>query len=272
MLKVFSYGGGVQSTAALVLAAQGKIDYQTFLFSNVGAESENPATLTYLHKVAIPYAEKHGLEIIELSHPHGTLYQQIMSYQNKGYLIPAFFVTRRGKNPGTVVRAHRQCTSEQKIEVVDKWLKEHGGKEEGAIVGLGISADEVDRVKPNMNKSTMAWKTMAWPLLFDVPRAYTRQDCVNEIEEAGLVVPPRSACVYCPHHPLSYWQDMRTNDPAEFQRWCDFERYISDRQVEEGQPAIYLTRSGKFLGEITTEEFKQPTLFGDMCESGYCMV
>ena len=38
MLKVFSYGGGVQSTAALVLAAQGKIDYQTFLFCNVGAD------------------------------------------------------------------------------------------------------------------------------------------------------------------------------------------------------------------------------------------
>ena len=30
-LRVFSYGGGVQSTAALVLAAQGKIDFRVFL-------------------------------------------------------------------------------------------------------------------------------------------------------------------------------------------------------------------------------------------------
>ncbi len=33
---VFSCGGGVQSTACLVLAAQGKIPYQTFIFANVG--------------------------------------------------------------------------------------------------------------------------------------------------------------------------------------------------------------------------------------------
>ena len=43
-LRVFSYGGGVQSTAALVLASQHKIDFKTFLFCNVGDDSENPAT------------------------------------------------------------------------------------------------------------------------------------------------------------------------------------------------------------------------------------
>src|SRR5947209_1941983 len=50
MLKVFSFGGGVQSTAALVLAARGEIDYQTFLFANVGGDSENPETLRYVRE------------------------------------------------------------------------------------------------------------------------------------------------------------------------------------------------------------------------------
>ncbi|WP_254897837.1 hypothetical protein [Kitasatospora sp. NA04385] len=36
VIRSFSFGGGVQSTAALVLAAQGRIDYRTFLFANVG--------------------------------------------------------------------------------------------------------------------------------------------------------------------------------------------------------------------------------------------
>ena len=49
-LRVFSYGGGVQSTAALVLAAQGKIDFPTFLFANVGDDSEHPATLRYVRE------------------------------------------------------------------------------------------------------------------------------------------------------------------------------------------------------------------------------
>ena len=45
-MKVISYGGGVQSTAMLVLANQGAIDsVDAALFSNVGDDSEHPATL-----------------------------------------------------------------------------------------------------------------------------------------------------------------------------------------------------------------------------------
>ena len=43
--RYFSYGGGIQSTAALVLAAQRVIEYPVFVFCNVGADSEDPATL-----------------------------------------------------------------------------------------------------------------------------------------------------------------------------------------------------------------------------------
>jgi hypothetical protein len=39
--RVVSYDGGVQSNALLVLAAQGRIDYRTFLFANVGDDSEH---------------------------------------------------------------------------------------------------------------------------------------------------------------------------------------------------------------------------------------
>ena len=40
-LKSISYGGGVQSTALLVLAATYDIDYPLFLFANVGERSEH---------------------------------------------------------------------------------------------------------------------------------------------------------------------------------------------------------------------------------------
>jgi hypothetical protein len=65
-ISVFSYGGGVQSTAALVLAAQGKIAYSIFLFCNVGQDAENPDTLRYVNEVARPYAHAHGLTFLEL--------------------------------------------------------------------------------------------------------------------------------------------------------------------------------------------------------------
>src|SRR5688500_9300479 len=65
-VEAFSFGGGVQSTAALVLAAQGRIAPRLFLFANVGEEAENPRTLRYVAEVAKPYAAEHGLELVEL--------------------------------------------------------------------------------------------------------------------------------------------------------------------------------------------------------------
>src|SRR5690606_16866009 len=63
LMKVISYGGGVQSTALLVLAARREIDFRTFLFANVGDDSEHPATLAYVREIAIPYAMRAGLDI-----------------------------------------------------------------------------------------------------------------------------------------------------------------------------------------------------------------
>src|SRR5579863_9688817 len=98
MLKVFSYGGGVQSTAALVLAAQGRIDYQTFLFCNVGADSENPATLAYVRDVARPFAARHDLAFHELERVKRdgsveTIYQRIMRPESRSIGIPVYLAS-----------------------------------------------------------------------------------------------------------------------------------------------------------------------------------
>ena len=65
-IRVFSFGGGVQSTAALVLAAQGRVDFREFVFANVGEDSEYPGTLTYLEEHARPFAAAHGLALTEV--------------------------------------------------------------------------------------------------------------------------------------------------------------------------------------------------------------
>ena len=54
-LTVISYGGGVQSTALVVLAATGRLGkVDAALFSNVGDDSEEPATLRYVRMVSDP--------------------------------------------------------------------------------------------------------------------------------------------------------------------------------------------------------------------------
>jgi hypothetical protein len=97
MLKVFSFGGGVQSTAALVLAAQGRIDYRTFLFCNVGADSENPETLAYVRDVARPFADRHGLMLHELERVKRdgsveTIYQRMTRPGSRSIGIPVCLV------------------------------------------------------------------------------------------------------------------------------------------------------------------------------------
>jgi 3'-phosphoadenosine 5'-phosphosulfate sulfotransferase (PAPS reductase)/FAD synthetase len=65
-MAVASYGGGVQSTALLVLAAQRRLDLPVFLLANTGDDSEHPQTLHYVRNIAVPYAQAHGIALHEL--------------------------------------------------------------------------------------------------------------------------------------------------------------------------------------------------------------
>ena len=56
----------MQSTACLILAAEGKIPYKRFVFANVGEESENPLTLEYIKTYSKPFAEANGLILDEI--------------------------------------------------------------------------------------------------------------------------------------------------------------------------------------------------------------
>ena len=271
MIKVFSYGGGVQSTAALVLAAQGKIDYRTFLFCNVGADSENPATLDYLEQVAKPFASAHGLDLIELQRTwqkgerkgqKATIYSEIMRAGNRSMKIPVHF---SGGGMG-----NRSCTVDYKVRVVDRWLEAHGAKSAGATVGLGISLDEWHRMRSG-DDPERPWKALAYPL---IDLRITRQECVQIIQTAGLPVPPKSSCFFCPFHSQQAWQDLRANQPLAFEQAVTLDAALRERSNQLGKGNVWLSSKHRPLAMITTD-YQQGDLFDDeqaMCESGYCMV
>ncbi len=263
MLKVFSYGGGVQSTSALVLAAQGKIDYRTFLFCNVGADSENPATLEYVERVASPFAAQHGLELIELQKVRrngeiDTVYRTITRPETRSVGIP---IHMSNGAPG-----NRSCTLDFKIRIVDRWLRQHGAKTHGATVGLGISLDEFQRMR---SESGQAWKTLDYPL---IDMRIDRAQCQQIIQRAGLPIPPKSSCWFCPYHSRRAWQALRDEAPGLFQRAVELEQLINERRATLGKDAVFLSRKCKPL-PMATSEYQQFDMFeDDACESGYCMV
>lgn len=271
-MRVISYGGGWQSNALLVLAAQGVIDYQTFLFCNVGSDSENPKTIAYVNEVAKPYAQKHGLTLIELQKTRrdgtpDTIYQRLTRPGSRSIGIPV-------RMNGSGAPGRRSCTADFKILVVDKWLRQQGAKEKGAQVGLGISLDEIERVKPNMDPDTLSWKENVFPLLQEVPRPLTRADCGNLLTRAGLPLPPKSACIFCPFHTLARWQEMRWHEPEQFWYAAELEAFLNRRRAALGLDPVWFSRALKPLAQATTD-YEQASLFdaGEQpCESGYCFV
>jgi len=266
-MKVFSYGGGVQSTAALVLAAQSKIDYHTFLFCNVGLDSENPATLTYVQEVVKPYVLRHGIDLIELQKHRrnkevDTVYGRLTRPESRSIGIP---IRMANGAPG-----NRTCTVDFKILVVARWTKRHGAtKEAPAMVGLGISLDEFQRMR---SESSVEHETLDYPL---ITLRLDRSACIQIIRDAGLPVPPKSSCWFCPFHSVQAWQEMRQQQPDLFIKAVALEQLINERRAKLGRDQVWLTNRLKPLDKVTTD-LTQHALFAsdetDTCESGYCMV
>jgi hypothetical protein len=260
-MRTFSFGGGVQSVAVLVLAAQSKVQYDHFLFANVGNDSENPDTLTYFEQVAKPYASAHGIDLVELHRVKRngeavTLYEHVMA-ANRTIDIP---VRMSNGAPG-----NRNCTGQFKIKHIAKWLKEHGATtERPAVTGLGISTDESQRAR---KESGIAWQVLEYPL---IQLGLSRRDCVQLIEQAGLPVPPKSACFFCPYKRKGEWQEMRRTKPDLFDKAVVMEQQINEKRASFGKDAVYLHPSLYPLEQVVGI---QHTLFEDEeCNSGYCFI
>lgn len=304
-LRVFSYGGGVQSTAALVLSAQVKharqelesadprrwidlkesphveslasvmaraqmsmyqvfdvIDFPIFLFCNVGDDSEHPDTLRYVNEIAIPYAQSQGVELIELRYTRRdgrqpTLYGEVMG-DNRSIDIPMYL---SGGSPG-----NRNCTKTFKVKVVDRWIKAHGASSETpAIIGLGISLDEYQRMRTDNPREL--FKHKAYPL---IDLWLTRQDCMNIIDRAGLPIPPKSSCWFCPYHSLKQWRRLKEHTPDLFAAAVDLEHKVNEKRARLGRDEMRLCYNLIPL-EKAIQHSQLDMFDGDACESGFCM-
>lgn len=266
-LRVVSYGGGVQSTALLVLAAQHRIDFSTFLFANVGDDSEHPDTLRYVREIAVPYAAEHGIEIHELHRIRQrgptagqieTLWGRLMADGSRSLPIP---VRMSNGAPGT-----RSCTADFKIAVTGRYMRSHGATaDDPATVALGISVDEIQRAKPGIDPKAR-YQCRTYPLL---DLGLHRGDCRRVIADVGLPVPPKSACFFCPFHDTESWKRLRRDTPDLFAKAVELEDTLNDRRTMLGKDPVYLTRHAVPLSRAIENTPQLPGL-GDDCDSGYC--
>lgn len=260
---VFSCGGGVQSTACLVLAAQGRIPYKAFIFANVGDKAESPATIKYIDQVLKPYAAEHGIDWIDVSWVdrqgrQRDLYDDLLE-QERSINIPAYMP---GGMPG-----NRKCTEAFKIRPIAKWIKNNAP---GCTLGKGISTDEPHRATPSRESDGY---TSAYPL---IELGVSRADCLVIAKEAGLPQPPKSSCWFCPFKTTDQWVTMRREQPELFAKAVELEQVLQQRRANLGKDSVYLSgiggRKEVNLADVIPEQLG---LFGwepeEGCESGYCM-
>ncbi len=263
-MKIFSSGGGVQSTAALVLAAQGKIDYPVFVFANTGDDSEHPDTLDYVNNVSIPFAKKNEIGFIVRQkrrmgkYEHQTILGEVHR-RKRSVPIPARM--SNGK-PG-----NRTCTIDFKIRVIDKFIAEELQHNGSVTVGLGISTNEIQRAKNrNPEKIRGFIKTIEYPL---IELGLNRSQCLRIIADAGLPVAPRSACYFCPFHTQAEWIRLRHDRPDLFDKAVEIEQFINEkRKAVLKRDKVWLHQ---FLRPLDEAVGLQMT-FDDLenCEDGYC--
>ena len=187
-------------------------------------------------------------------------------------MIPAY--TRNPDGSKGIVSRH--CTYNYKLVPLLKKQREigkikHGQKTVGVISWIGISLDEVSRMKPSRNN----WAQNRWPL---IEMEMTRHDCLRWMKARGFPTPPRSACTYCPFHSDHEWKRLKNDEPSAFADAVQFEKDLQHlHQVTHAngriRGKIFLHNSLVPLGEIDfSEDTAQGNLnFHNECE-GMCGV
>ena len=273
-MRTFSFGAGVQSTAVLVLQAEGRLPepYDAFLFANVGDDSEHPATLAYYREVHVPYAEENGIHLEEVRKVRRdgttpTIYQNLIDLPDaRGAGIPVYMSNGA---PG-----RRSCTGDFKIQVIHKWQRQNrSSKENPATCGLGISMDEIQRARTD---SGFPDQILEYPLLDHKP-PLRRADCYKIIEEAGLPKPPRSACWFCPFHSKEAWRELKRETPDLFQKAVELEATINVKRARlfatkdwDKDPNVWLTKHLRPLDQVVDDQLVLDLDGPDGCDSGSC--
>lgn len=190
---MISFGCGVNSVAMTIMLINGGWR-GPIVMADTG--NEHPETMCYLEYFGKWLAERE-LEIMTLSPAtHPDLYGK--RERETGSLEA--FCLMRGIIP---LLASRWCSQEWKQRPLDKWRKAHGI----ATTLQGICASEPQRIRDD--------SFVRYPLYEE---GITRGECKCVIQRAGLALPIKSGCFFCPGQRLANWKRLYYGYPELYER------------------------------------------------------
>lgn len=249
-MQIISLGWGVQSFTLVAMSALGELPMVDAAI-HADTTHERMDTYNFAAKVA-PWLESKGVRVVTVRDEKAAA--EVLNKNRKNLYAP--FHTSNGG------QLFRQCTDRWKVRPIHRWvraeLKARG--EESAIQWMGISWDEVQRVK----QSHVKYITNHYPL---IGRRMTRADCEKWLYDRGLPIPPKSACVFCPFHSNAAWRSLSDGDRM---------RAIQvDEAIRHARPGLltYAASARRPLAEVFEAHNLQPDLFNAVDEcSGHCFV
>jgi len=270
--RVFSFGGGWQSSAVLALQIQGKlkIPFDYFVFANVGDDSEAPEVFDYINKWVLPACKEHDINFVEVQKTRYKTPDTIMNAierENRNIPIPVYMASGA---PG-----NRSCTFDFKVSVVDKWIRVN--KITHAHVGIGFSADEGRRAE----KKPVGWHNKQGSKKISFQKNYTfplielgirRQDCPEIVKKLGWDMPVSSECWFCPFHTRNYWIELRKNNVTLFEKAIRIQDRLNEKRGYLGKERVSLHRDGLDLRDVPNQLSLWDKWSDDdeSCQVGYC--
>lgn len=204
-----SFGVGDNSTALLCgLIERGERLPDSVLFADTGGE--RPETYDYLSMFDRWWQSKGGVPIITVRAEgvHKTLEGKCLTNET----LPS------------LAFGWRSCSDNFKIKPQDKWTnawkpaREAWSRGEKVVKYLGFDADETHRARKGLggDKYALEFPLIEWD--------WGRDECRDAILRAGLPLPGKSACFFCPASKKREVIALAKTRPALFERAVEMER------------------------------------------------
>lgn len=233
-IRILNISGGVQSTALLLLSAQGKIervDYAVFADNGWESRKVHEALDRLEREVCVPA----GIPLLRVV--TGDMRADCLDPVRGFAPIPLHV----RKADGSRTLGLRQCSGEYKKRPLLRVARNLLGASSryGPVAGgrwaemwVGISTDEAVRAGREHGRNYAKYR---WPLL---ELGLSRDDCRGVNEAAGFLDVPKTSCIGCPFRTDEEWRALRDECPDEWADAVDFDARI------RGLPGL---RSDAFL-------------------------
>ncbi len=234
-LIVASYGGGTNSTAELIEYANRGLHIDLILFADTGGEK--PHTYKYV-EIFSRWLVEHGLPKIITVRKAGngeTLEENCLRCN----MLPS------------IAYGFKSCSHKYKIQPQDKYCnnwqpaKDEWKAGRKVIKLIGYDADEEHRAKiPEDAKYIYKYPLVEWDM--------GRDECIKTIEDAGLCLPGKSACYFCP-----------SSKPTEIRQLASLYPELMERALAMERNAELTSIKGLGRGFAWVDLLRQSGMFDD---------